>query len=297
MQGTSAPRSVDARRNAGFVYVATGGGYLEEARRSAESLRRFNPDFPICLVTDTPLDVGEGLFDVVIACANAEHKPIDKLYAFDCPFEFAVFLDTDTRVFGDLSALFDLLDRFDLALHQDVHRGWNYELPDVPVAFTEFNTGVIAFRRSEALLQFVANWRGNYESLNVEQGLVNDQPSFRRTIYHSSLRVAPLPSEFHFLGNFPNYILWKVRLIHARGDLDLIARQVDETLGARVYLPSVGVVHSFRGRGNWLRISLLTAWRMLGLVFNPPQDSSGGNPRKWWLEEARPSNSQSKVKP
>src|SRR6185295_8034232 len=36
----------------GFVYVATGSGYLEEARRSAESLRRCNPGCRICLITD-----------------------------------------------------------------------------------------------------------------------------------------------------------------------------------------------------------------------------------------------------
>ncbi len=288
MPDVSAARSGYLPKYAGFVYVATGSGYLDEARRSAASLRRFNPDFPICLVTDAAVNEGDGVFDTVIACANAEHKPIDKLFAFDCPFERAVFLDTDTRVFGDLSPLFAILDRFDLALHQDVHRGWNYDLPDVPVAFTEFNTGVIAFRRSAQVLEFAGQWRANYDSLKRAQGLINDQPSFRRTLYHSSLRVAPLPSEFHFLGNFPNYILWKARLIHARGDLEQIAQQVDETLGARVYLPSVGVVHSFRGRVNWLRISLLTAWRMLALVFNPPQDSAAGNPRKWWRDEAPP---------
>lgn len=275
------------KMGAGFVYVATGSGYLEEARRSAESLRRCNPGIPVCLVTDAPLCGAGEPFDQVVLCAGAEHKPIDKLLAFDCPFERAVFLDADTRVFGDLSPLFTLLEKFDLALHQDVNRGWNYDLPDVPVAFTEFNTGVIAFRRNEATAAFFAEWRKNYDDLNRTQGLVNDQPAFRRTLYHSSLRIAPLPSEFHFLGNFPNYLFWKVRLIHGRGDLDRMARQIDVTLGGRAYIPDVGVVGAFRGRATWLRTALLTSWRMLRLVLRPPSDRSAENPRKWWAEEER----------
>lgn len=278
---------ISSKMDAGFVYVATGSGYLEEARRSAESLRRCNPGFPVCLVTDEPLSGAGEPFDLVVHCAGARHKPIDKLFAFDCPFERAVFLDSDTRVFGDLSPLFSLLERFDLALHQDVNRGWHYEMPDVPVAFTEFNTGVIAFRRSEATAAFFADWRKNYEDLNRVHGIVNDQPAFRKTLYHSSLRIAPLPSEFHFLGNFPNYLSWKVRVIHGRGDLDRMARQIDETIGGRVYVPDVGVVGAFRGRANWLKTSLLTSWRMLRLLFRPPGDRSAENPRKWWVEEER----------
>ena len=131
--------------NAGFVYVATGSGYLEEAQRSAASLRRWNPGYPICLVTDNALPETE-LFDDVVFRTDAEHKPIDKLLAIHCPYERAVYLDTDTRVFGDLSPPLALLERFDLAANQDVNRGWYYELPDIPVAFPEFNTGVIAYR-------------------------------------------------------------------------------------------------------------------------------------------------------
>lgn len=280
-------------KTSGFVYVATGTGYLDEARRSAASLRRFHPDHPICLITDDP-GAGSALFDDVIVRTDAEHRPIDKLLALHCPYERAVFLDCDTRVFGDLSPLFALLDHFDIAAHQDVHRGWNYELPDVPMAFSEFNTGVLAFRRNSGVEEFFRDWRQIYERLNSERGFVNDQPAFRQALYLSRLRVAPLPSEFHFLGNFPNYLLWKVRLIHARGDLERMARQIDEDLGCRIYMPDVGVVPSYRGRRLWLRWTLRTAWRMLRLLFSAPTDSAGANPRQWWLEEKGPGDAPSR---
>src|SRR5207244_3989252 len=115
-----------------------------------------------------------------------EHRPIDKTLAIEAPYERLVFLDTDTRAFGDLLPLFDLLDRFDLAALQDVNRGWNYTLPDVPLPFTEFNTGVIAFRKGPAVEKFFSEWRANHEQLKAS-GFVNDQPAFRRTAYHSPL--------------------------------------------------------------------------------------------------------------
>jgi Nucleotide-diphospho-sugar transferase len=281
---SSPPTSVAAGK-LGFVYVATGTGYLDEARRSAESLRRHHPVTPICLITDQEI-AAEAPFDHVVLRRDAAHKPIDKTLALHCPFERTVFLDTDTRVFGDLTPLFAVLEQFDLALLQDVNRGWNYELPSVPACFSEFNTGVIAFRRTPAVTEFFQKWRDNHAALARDRGFVNDQPAFRQTLYRSSLRVAPLPSEFHFLANFPNALLWKVRLIHARGDLDRMAGQIDEQLGTRVYIPEVGVVGAYAGRKRWLKTSLRTAWRLLRLVLRPPADSAAANPRKWWRDES-----------
>lgn len=275
----------------GFVYVATGTAYLAEAQRSAASLRRHHRDIPICLVTDrAPAD--RTPFDEIMLRADAQQKPIDKLLAWHCPYERAVFLDTDTCIFGDLSPLFDLLDRFDLAVLQDVNRGWSYELPGVPACFTEFNTGVIAFRRTPGVGAFFANWRRNHEHLGRTGGFVNDQPAFRQTLYASDLRVAPLPSEFHFLANFPNALLWKVRLIHARGNLEEMARQIDERLGCRVFIPEVGVVTRFAGRRRWLGETWRTAWRMARLLWRPPADSAAANPGKWWLDPPPPDSGQ-----
>lgn len=270
----------------GFVYVATGSGYLEEARRSAASLRAHHPGFGICLVTDHDVPAAAP-FDHVVIRRDVQHKPIDKLLALHCPFERAVFLDTDTLVCGDLSPLFDVLEQFDLAVLQDVNRGWDYELPGVPACFTEFNTGVIAFRHTEAMADFFRQWGENHAALARTGGHVNDQPAFRQTLYFSPLRVAPLPSEFHFLGNFPNALLWKVRLIHGRGDLDRMAGLIDEQLGNRVYIPHVGVVPGFSGRLGWLRTTLKTSWRMLRLFFRPAADSIDSHPRKWWLADDR----------
>jgi hypothetical protein len=271
----------------GFVYVATGSGYLDEARLSAVSLRQHNPGVPVCLVTDQAVPAGSP-FDQVLIRGDVVHQPIDKLLAIHCPFERAVFLDTDTRVFGDLSPLFAVLEQFDLALLQDVNRGWNYELPGVPMCFSEFNTGVIAFRRTPAVTEFFRQWRDNHTALARERGFVNDQPAFRQTLYRSPLRVAPLPSEFHFLGDFPNSTLWKVRLIHGRGDYQRVERQVNETLGLRAYVPELGVLPGYLGRKRLLRQLLRLGARAARLTLQGPESVTAKHPSKWWLEEGQP---------
>jgi hypothetical protein len=272
----------------GFVYVATGTGYVEEARRSAESLRRHHPQIPICLITDQRVASDEIFTTVRAPRGSVEHKPIDKLLALEAPYERCVFLDTDTFALDDLTPVFALLQNFELAAHQDVNRGWNYELQDVPLAFSEFNTGVLAFRNVPAVQELFREWRRHYEELRATLGLINDQPSFRRALFHSSLRIAPLPSEFHFLGNFPNSILWNVRLIHARGNYAEIARDANATLGGRAYIPNVGVVPAYAGRKGWLRVTCRVFLRMVRLVLRPPADSAAANPRKWWRDERPP---------
>jgi hypothetical protein len=270
--------------SSGFVYVATGAGYVQEALRSANSVRALHPSTPICLVTDVPPPGPHPFTDVLAPEGRVEHGPIDKILAFQAPYERVVFLDTDTLAVGDVAPLFDLLDRFDLAALQDVNRGWHYSLDDVPLPFTEFNTGVLVFRRTPDVARFFAEWRANHEQLKAA-GFVNDQPAFRRTAYRSSLRIAPLPSEFHFLGNFPNAALWSVRLVHARGDVDRIARLANESLGPRAYVPDVGVIGGFVGRRPWLRTTLRVVRRMVRLLIRTPADSTATNPGRWWLQE------------
>jgi hypothetical protein len=275
----------DNPHNRGFVYVATGTAYLPEAFKSAESLRLHHPDAAICLITDHPPAEHGPFTEIRRPVGRVRHSPMDKVLAYEAPYDDIVFLDTDTFVLDDLSPVFETLERFDLALLQDVNRGWNYQLPDVPLAFTEFNTGVIALRKSPLVAEFFETWSKAYDRLRAANGMINDQPAFRRTLFHSELRVAPLPSEFHFLGDFPNNTLWKVRLIHARGDYSRIAKQANEFLGLRAYVPELGVMPSFQGKQRFLQFLVRFLLRGLALVVRGPESVTAKHPSKWWSEE------------
>ncbi|MBD2491108.1 glycosyltransferase [Aulosira sp. FACHB-615] len=277
----------------GFVYVATGQGYRDEALKSADTLKRSQPGAKICLVTDKAPQK-QTLFDdvVVVESENVTFSPLDKTLAVRCPYERVVFLDTDTSVVGELKELFEILNGFEIALLPETKRGWDYELPDVPQPFAEFNTGVIVFRNDARINALFEQWRQMYQQLRQNPGLVNDQPSFRRVLFHSDIRVAPLPSEFHFLGNTENYIMWDARLIHARGDLEAIASQVNRRLGSRVYIPDVGTLQGFNGRLSWAIKLLNFFWNGIQLLWRKPTDSAGMNPGKWWLKEKRTKDAQ-----
>ena len=274
-------------KDRGFVFVATGEGYLREARQAAEAVRRCHPEIAICLITDLAIEERGPFTDILVPEEPVVFGPIDKLLAIHCPYDRAVLLDTDTLTLDRLDDLFLVLDRFDLALLPETKRGWNYDMPDVPAAFAEFNTGVVAFRKTAAVEQFFARWRQEYGTLHTQAGIVNDQPSFRRTLYHSDLRVASLPSEYHFLGNVPNYIMWKAKLIHARGDLSAIGASVNESPGPRVFVPDVGTISSFHGRRHWAGVWARTMWRMFKLLCGRPTRATELNPGKWWLNERR----------
>ncbi len=265
-----------------FVYVATGAGYVAEAQRSAESLRRHHADAFIVLMTDLP-STAAAPFDQVIVRADARHNPSDKIWAIDAPFEQIVFLDSDTFVCGQLDELFALLATHDVAALPENNRGWDYDLPGVPACYAEFNTGVVAFRRTPAVQQFFSAWRVAYDELRASQNLKNDQPAFRRALFASGLRVATLPSEFHFLANVPNYTMWEVRLFHGRGNLPVIAREVNAELGARAYVPGLGVLRGYLGRAQWARALARCAWRLLRGIVRPPADASRASPGRWWL--------------
>lgn len=272
----------------GFVYVATGEGYRLEALKSAQSLKRCQPNAQICLVSDRAPEP-DSVFDevVIVEPESVTFSPLDKTLAVRCPYDRAVFLDTDTAIVGDLSELFDILNGFELALLPETKRGWDYELSDVPRPFAEFNTGVMVFRNDQRIAALFEQWRQVYRDLKANPGLINDQPSLRKVLFESDIRVAPLPSEYHFLGNTENYIMWDARLIHARGNLDAIAAQVNQRLGSRVYVPDVGTLQGFHGRRIWGMRLLRFVWSGMRLLFGQPTNSTKLNPGQWWLEEKR----------
>jgi len=241
-------------QSCGFVYVATGPKYVAEACASAATLRTAMPSAQIALITDfSPGPEAARLFSHVTLRPDAERRPIDKLLAWYAPFDRCVFLDTDTLIAGDITDLFDLLDSFDLAATVETLRGLHYTLPDVPASFSEYNTGVVVFRRTPEVAAFFKTWREDYDRLHASHGFVSDQPAFRWAAFRSQIRIAPVPSEYHFITTTPNYVMWQARLLHGRNNLPGLAQEINSHLGARVYVPRLGIIHPFQGRRTWLQ--------------------------------------------
>jgi hypothetical protein len=173
------------------LYIATGAAHAAAARASAASVRATNPALGTAIYTDQAISGPE--FDRVAPVA-APHVRSKVDYLPETPFAETLYLDTDTRVLGDLGELFRLLERFEMALAQRVHVPRPREgRPDVPSSFPQSNGGVLLYRSSPAALGFLEDWRAAY----AEAGFKVDQITLRELLWASDIRFAVLPARFN----------------------------------------------------------------------------------------------------
>jgi hypothetical protein len=196
----------------GVLYIATGKKWLDEAEYSVASLKRHMPNVQTALVTDTPLENTQ--FDQVIVVPKCEYVWRFKIeHMKSSPFDYTVFLDTDTYVVQDFSELFEMLTHFDMGMvweNAQVHNKPLHVHPHMPDYFFGFNTGVLAFRKTEGVVQFIDRWLQRLEEYKrTEPGnsplLVHDQPAFHEVLLASPIRFLVLPNSY-------NFNVWKVGL-------------------------------------------------------------------------------------
>jgi hypothetical protein len=129
------------------------------------------------------------------------------------PFEHTLFLDADTWVVEDPTPVFEILTCFDLAIcHEPVgHTPTSPSAILIPIAvLPEFNSGVILFRRCQAVNDLVAGWSADLLSESVARyplhRTVPDQPALRRRLLDGSVRVAVLPPNWNLRTPYPQAI-------------------------------------------------------------------------------------------
>lgn len=267
----------------GFLYTAFGAKYVAEARISARSVKKADPSARICVVTDQTLQPDRD-FDIVLPITppsdNETYAKLDsgayyrKIGQFArSPFDRTVYLDSDTYVTAALTELFDLLERYDLLVTPDGNAEVNYrfeqtEAPftSIPKAFGAFNTGVFAFRKSEAATRFLHCWQENHET-HVRQHTTNDQPGFRLALYETDARYHVLPVVFNWFSWIPYFIPsgGRVMVMHGRNPwLFKWARDFDA--------PTATIVGATRGRLQWrLRLARLLHWLSRRGLIPPPK--------------------------
>ncbi|KPP84160.1 MAG: LPS:glycosyltransferase [Rhodobacteraceae bacterium HLUCCA08] len=193
-------------RRQGIVFAAHGERHVIAARRAARSLRPFAGDLPIDLFADRP--VSDPVFARVHRLYGASHRPkIEAL--FRSRFARTLYLDNDIIAVGDITDIFALLDRHHILGAHESYRNSDSSLimtgPNLPPAFPEVNSGVLAIRRSLRMRWFLYRWRKRFRASGVRL----DQPALREMLWHSRLRLGILP---------PDYNLMHTRSIVAMGD-------------------------------------------------------------------------------
>ena len=236
----------------GVLYVATGTRYVEEACRSAASLKQFHPTWSITLFTDRPLE--SSLFQNIIPVAPDVHSKLNRIACLaQSPYDATLALDTDTYICAPLGDLFNVLEQFDLAAtHAPLRRRKRDMQLMAPVArpfpesLVQLNSGVLLYRNSPVVAAFLAEWlrlyerdaqraRSQHQTSSVYRDL-GDQRSLLEAFYYSSVRLMLLPSEYNCVFGMPGYLGAPARILHGRHpNPALIAACLNSISGPRVH--------------------------------------------------------------
>jgi hypothetical protein len=213
-----------------IVFACSGTPYAREALTAAQRARSLMPEQPLVAFADgdgAAVFRDSGLFAEVHTIPDPAYSFIDKT-RIDLPahYDAALFLDTDTYMVAPVPEIFALLERFDLVVAHEPTRysfdkAYRHRLSDrAPLAFPEFNTGVLAFRNSPAVRSFFDAWRADNAAREAgDAPPAHDQPAFRTALWESDLRFYVLPPEFNFRFEMPGFIggFSGVRILHGRG--------------------------------------------------------------------------------
>jgi hypothetical protein len=243
---SQSPGAATARE--GILYSSSGQSYIAEAVRSARSSLQHNA-IPHLLFASADAEPCAGL--TVERFEPSENPFADKIASMRrSPFERTIYLDSDTFVAGEIAHLLALLDNYDIAVaYAPAHRG--RADPEVPSAFYEFNTGVIAWRASERMASFMDAWESTYRAWQIEdpfpvrrsgsRGGRADQLAFRRCAWQHDVRLFVLAPEYNFRLGYPQTVVDSVRVIHGRHpDYESLAASLNDELRPRSWPPPPG---------------------------------------------------------
>lgn len=199
--------------------------YFKEAEASAVNFRKHTSDAHIKIYTD--LKQKSNAFDEVINVQNlipggkiSKEWTEGKLYFEEkikllarSDYEFNLYLDGDIQTTSNTDDIFELLNKFDMAVAHDAWRTniWSNKM-NIPKCFPEFNLGIILYRKNDTTLEFFHKWEENFKKYPQP----HDQPAFRLTMWENPIKYATLPPEYNHRP--PKYTRdVKPIIIHGRG--------------------------------------------------------------------------------
>jgi hypothetical protein len=118
-------------------------------------------------------------------------------------------------------------------------------LPKVSMAIPEWNGGLLVAKNTEQFRAFVKSWNALFNQC-LKRGYGLDQASFRSALAISRLRVATLAHNYNFRAHVQQIVRGQVRILHAHGELDEIAKTVNATPVMRHYVPQENLIHGYR---------------------------------------------------
>ncbi len=229
------------KRAEGYLYVATGKRYLEEAIVSAKSLRQCNPDVHVTLITDKPIKSSYfdeiQILDIDKTDTNGS-KNFKILGLQHSPYERTFFVDTDTYFIEDCKELFRLLQFHDILIAHAPGDRRMVRINDKDLeGYLSYNSGVIVFNKSENIKKLFNEW---YQ-LCVRNIYKGDQPPLMHALLTNPVKIYVLQQSYNlrtaFIVSVPAFC---VKILHGRNkDLHEIAQIVNnDTSEQRAWNPN-----------------------------------------------------------
>lgn len=219
-----------------IVYISVGNDFIKETRRSIESV---NGQFPVVVCTNHPGDFDCDTFKL----PDRQYKYwfLDRCNYFnlilnELPYEQILFLDSDTYICDDLTDIFDVLKKFDIAGTQAIGRQ-TLQRDDIPASFPELHCGMLAVNNNWMVKSLFKMWFDIYKEKPGYYG--NDQPAMREALwYNPDIKLGILPFEYCFRFRWGGLVSCPVKILHGkeyRISYERIARRIAQDQGIRVY--------------------------------------------------------------
>lgn len=265
--------------NYGIFYVAAGQKYINEACKSARSIKNINPTLKISIACNQKLE--EELFDRIIVvdetvtCRN-EGLLFKSKYLYDLsPYQKTLFVDTDTFFIGDVESGFAILDYFDVSMTLSIADTYYPTLPSgKKILCKPVNTGVIFFQKNETNDGLFREWFESYSAKLAQNPKLkeSDQTSCTEALMNSKSRFYPLPSEWNTRFCFINTLKEPVKILHAySSNIERVGQLVNQEPNTlRVWVPHLKKCivfrpYTWRHKLGRVKNQIIKGWNSLSL--------------------------------
>jgi hypothetical protein len=188
-------------KSKGVIYISINKKWVKEAVFSARSIKKVCPKLPITLFTDKKFK--SDYIDNFIVSSSLKGTRFKFDYLDKTPYDYTLYLDSDTMVVSDIISIFDILDKFDIITTHCIcriskeDRDIFSDYRNIPDSFCQFQGGVMFYRKTEKVINFVRLWKTLYNKYKKEYNLTQDQISLRVALWNSDLRIYMLPLEYN----------------------------------------------------------------------------------------------------
>jgi Glycosyl transferase family 8 len=201
--------------NQGAIYCLTDSeAYLEAGLISAITLRRFEPNLPITIISNLDLINKLALETHNISTRylapnelpgnNAFVSRYVKTHLIDwSPYKSTLFLDADILPCSPVSDLWQYLDQSSIAMVNDrlptvemcdhiSAQEKSFTLAQIPPFSAQYNSGVMLWQNNQEMQQLFKQWQFEWQIFQKQ-----DQLALVRALHHCQISVAQIPQTYN----------------------------------------------------------------------------------------------------